>query len=182
MHSIEVGTLAGMMADTLGANAENCRKGGLFHDIGKAVDHDMQGAHPEIGYNIMKKFGWPEELCYQSVAHHEDRPKTIEGAIVKAADAISGSRPGARKSSLEQFIQRMEGLEKAALSFNGVEKAYAIQAGREVRVFVEPHTIDDLTAFQLARDVAKRIEAELQYPGEVKVTVIRETRAVEYAR
>ncbi len=181
-HSIEVATLAGLMAEELGADAFNTKKGGLFHDIGKAVDHDMQGAHPEIGYNIMKKFGWPEELCYQSIAHHEDRPRTIEGAIVKAADALSGARPGARKNTLEQYIQRLEALEKTASSFEGVEKVYAIQAGREVRVFVEPKIIDDLTAFRLARDIAKRIEGELSYPGEVKVTVVRETRAVEYAR
>jgi len=181
-HSIEVATLGGLMAEELGADVFNTKKGGLFHDIGKAVDHDMQGAHPEIGYNIMKKFGWPEELCYQSIAHHEDRPRTIEGAIVKAADALSGARPGARKNTLEQYIQRLEALEKTASSFEGVEKVYAIQAGREVRVFVEPKIIDDLTAFRLARDIAKRIEGELSYPGEVKVTVVRETRAVEYAR
>ncbi|MCR4313648.1 MAG: ribonuclease Y [Candidatus Uhrbacteria bacterium] len=182
MHSIEVGTIAGMIAEELGADVFVCKKGGLFHDIGKAVDHDMQGAHPEIGYNIMKKFGFPEELCYQSIAHHEDRPRTIEGAIVKAADAISGARPGARKQSLEQFIQRMEELERTAGSFDGVEKVYAIQAGREVRVFVQPEKIDDLTAYKLAKDVANKIEAELSYPGEVKVTVIRETRVIEYAK
>lgn len=181
-HSIEVATLAGLMADELGADAFAAKKGGLFHDIGKAVDHDMQGAHPEIGYNILKKFGWDEELCYQSIAHHEDRPKTVESAIVKAADALSGARPGARKNTLEQYIQRLEALEKTASSFEGVEKAYAIQAGREVRVFVEPKAIDDLNAFRLARDIATRIEQELSYPGEVKVTVVRETRAVEYAR
>ncbi|HAU66656.1 MAG: Ribonuclease Y [Candidatus Uhrbacteria bacterium GW2011_GWF2_39_13] len=181
-HSIEVGTIAGMIAEELGADVFICKKGGLFHDIGKAVDHDMQGAHPEIGYNIMKKFGFPEELCYQSIAHHEDRPRTIEGAVVKAADAISGARPGARKQSLEQFIQRMEELERTASSFEGVEKAYAIQAGREVRVFVQPEKIDDLTAYRLAKDVATKIEAELSYPGEVKVTVIRETRVIEFAK
>ncbi|MBI4435586.1 ribonuclease Y [Candidatus Uhrbacteria bacterium] len=182
MHSIEVGTIAGMIAEELGADVFVCKKGGLFHDIGKAVDHDMQGAHPENGYNIMNKFGFTEELCYQSIAHHEDRPRTIEGAIVKAADAISGARPGARKQSLEQFIQRMEELERTAGSFDGVEKAYAIQAGREVRVFVQPQKIDDLTAYRLAKDVANKIEAELSYPGEVKVTVIRETRVIEYAK
>ena len=181
-HSIEVAQLSVMMAEELGADVFVCKKGGLFHDIGKAVDHDMAGAHPEIGYNIMKKFGFPEEICYQSIAHHEDKPRTIEGAIVKAADAISGSRPGARKASLEQFIQRMEELERTAASFDGVEKVYAIQAGREVRVFVTPEKIDDLTAYKLARDVANKIEAELNYPGEVKVTVIRQTRVVEYAR
>ncbi|MBM5789513.1 ribonuclease Y [Candidatus Parcubacteria bacterium] len=181
-HSIEVGTIAGMVAEELGADVFVCKKGGLFHDIGKAVDHDMQGAHPEIGYNIMKKFGFPEELCYQSIAHHEDRPRTIEGAIVKAADAISGARPGARKQSLEQFIQRMEELERTASSFDGVEKAYAIQAGREIRVFVQPQKIDDLTAYRLAKEVANKIEAELSYPGEIRITVIRETRVIEYAR
>ncbi|MBI2550752.1 ribonuclease Y [Candidatus Uhrbacteria bacterium] len=182
MHSIEVSTLSGMIAEELGADVFICKKGGLFHDIGKAVDHDMQGAHPEIGYNIMRKFGFPEEIAYQSIAHHEDKPRTIEGAIVKAADAISGSRPGARRQSVEQFIQRMEQLEKTAMGFTGVEKAYAIQAGREVRVFVKPEEIDDLTAYKLAQDVAQKIEAELTYPGEVKVTVIRETRVCEYAR
>ncbi len=181
-HSIEVAQLSTMMAEELGADVFVCKKGGLFHDIGKAVDHDMQGAHPEIGYNIMKKFGFTEELAYQSIAHHEDKPRTIEGAIVKAADAISGARPGARKSSLEQFIQRMEELERTASSFEGVEKTYAIQAGREVRVFVKPERIDDLTAYKLARDIANKIEAELSYPGEVRVTVIRETRVIEYAR
>jgi ribonuclease Y len=181
-HSIEVGTLAGMMAEELGADVFICKKGGLFHDIGKAVDHDMQGAHPEIGYNIMKKFGFPEEICYQSIAHHEDRPRTIEGAIVKAADAISGARPGARKQSLEQFIQRMEELEKTASAFDGVEKVYAIQAGREVRIFIHPEKISDLASYQLAKDIANKIEAELSYPGEIKVTIIRETRVVEYAR
>ena len=181
-HSIEVGLISGMIAEELGADVFICKKGGLFHDIGKAVDHDMQGAHPEIGYNIMKKFGFPEEICYQSIAHHEDRPRTVEGAIVKAGDAISGSRPGARKQTLEQFVQRMEELEKTASTFSGVEKVYAIQAGREIRVFVQPQEINDLTAYSLAKDIANKIEAELNYPGEIKVTVIRETRVVEYAR
>lgn len=181
-HSIEVAQLSAMMAEELGADVGICKKGGLFHDIGKAVDHDMQGAHPEIGYNIMKKFGLPEEICYQSVAHHEDRPRTIEAALVKAADAISGARPGARKQSLEQFIQRMEELEKTAAAFDGVEKVYAIQAGREVRVFIQPEKVNDMEAYKLAKDIALKIEGELQYPGEIKVTVIRETRVIEYAR
>ncbi|MEK7459297.1 MAG: ribonuclease Y [Patescibacteria group bacterium] len=181
-HCIEVARISGMIAEELGMDAFACKKGGLFHDIGKAVDHDMQGAHPQIGYNIMKKFGFPEEMCYQSIAHHEDRPRTIEGTIVKAADAISGARPGARRNSVEEYIRRLEGLETAAMSFEGVEKAYAIQAGREVRVFVEPSKIDDYAATQLAKDVAKKIESELQYPGEVRVTIIRETRVIEYAR
>ncbi|MBT3231030.1 ribonuclease Y [Candidatus Uhrbacteria bacterium] len=181
-HSIEVARVSGMLAEELGANVFDCKKGGLFHDIGKAVDHDMQGAHPEIGYNIMKKFGFPEELCYQSIAHHEDKPKTIEGVIVKAADAISGARPGARRNTLEEYIQRLQNLEQTASEFEGVEKAYAIQAGREVRVFVRPDKIDEFSSENLARDIAKKIESELTYPGEVRVTVIRETRATEYAR
>ncbi|MFH0928609.1 MAG: ribonuclease Y [bacterium] len=181
-HSIEVATLAALMAEELGADVFICKKGGLFHDIGKAVDHDMQGSHPEIGYNIMKKFGFPEEICYQSIGHHEDQPKTIEAVIVKAADAISGARPGARKNSLEQYIQRLEELENVATRQPGVEKAYAIQAGREVRVFVHPKSIDDFAAVKMAKEIAQQIEAELQYPGEIKVTIIRETRVIEYAR
>ncbi len=181
-HSIEVGTIAGMIAEELGADVFICKKGGLFHDIGKAVDHDMQGAHPEIGYNIMKKFGFPEEIAYQSIAHHEDRPRTIEGAIVKAADAISGARPGARKQSLENFIQRMEELERTASSFEGVEKVYAIQAGREIRIFIHPEKISDMESYNLAKQIANKIETELSYPGEIKVTIIRETRVIEYAR
>ncbi len=182
MHSMEVARIAGMLGEELGMDPFPLKKGGLFHDIGKAVDHDMQGAHPQIGYNIMRKFGFPEEMCYQSIAHHEDRPRTIEGVIVKAADAISGARPGARRNSVEEYLQRLQNLEAAAMSFGGVEKAYAIQAGREVRVFVEPTAINDMQAYELARDVAKKIESELTYPGEVKVTIIRETRVIEYAR
>lgn len=182
MHSMEVGNLAALMAEELKADVTVCKKGGLFHDIGKAVDHDMQGSHPELGYQIMKKFGFPEEICYQSISHHEDKPKTLEGVIVKAADAISGARPGARKDSLEFYVKRLEELENAAMSFEGVEKVYAIQAGREIRVFVNPKAIDDFAATKLARDIAGKIEAELKYPGEVRVTLIRETRIIEYAR
>ncbi len=181
-HSIEVARISGMIAEELGADVFNCKKGGLFHDIGKAVDHDMQGAHPEIGYNIMKKFGFPEELCYQSIAHHEDKPRTIEGVIVKAADAISGARPGARRNSVEEYLQRLQALEDTATEFAGVEKAYAIQAGREVRVFVTPQEVDDYGAYKLANQIAKKIENDLTYPGEVKVTIIRETRISEVAR
>lgn len=181
-HSIEVARVSGMIAEELGADVFNCKKGGLFHDIGKAVDHDMQGAHPEIGYNIMKKFGFSEDLCYQSIAHHEDNPRTLEGVIVKAADAISGARPGARRNSIEEYIQRLQDLETTAQEFPGVEKAYAIQAGREVRVFVEPQAVDDYGAYKLAKEIAKKIENDLTYPGEVKVTIIRETRVSEFAR
>jgi len=181
-HSIEVAILAGMLAQELGADVTICKRGGLLHDIGKAVDHDVQGAHPEIGYNIMKKFGLSEEIAYQSLGHHEDKPKTLEAILVKAADSISGARPGARKESYELYIQRLEELEKTAMSFPGVEKVYAIQAGREVRVFVEPKAIDDFGALRLAKDIAQKIESELKYPGEIKVNVIRETRVIEYAR
>ena len=181
-HSIEVARISGMIAEELGMDTFNVKKGGLFHDIGKAVDHDMQGAHPQIGYNIMKKFGWPEDRCYQSIAHHEDKPRTIEGVIVKAADAISGARPGARRNSVEDYLQRLQALEDTAMEFSGVEKAYAIQAGREVRVFVKPQEVDDYAAYQLANSIAKKIENDLTYPGEVRVTVIRETRVVEHAR
>jgi ribonuclease Y len=182
IHSMEVAQLAAVLAEELGADVSVCKKGGLFHDVGKAVDHDMQGSHPELGYQIMKKYGFPEEICYQSIGHHEDKPKTLEAIIVKAADAISGARPGARKDSLEFYIKRLEDLEKAASSFEGVEKVYAIQAGREIRVFVNPTAVDDLTANKLAQDIAKKIESELKYPGEIRVTLIRETRVVEYAR
>jgi ribonuclease Y len=182
-HSIEVATLAGLLAEELGANVSVCKKGGLLHDIGKALDHDIQGTHPEIGYDILRrKFKMPEEIAYQCIGHHEDQPKTLEAAIVKTADAISGSRPGARKDSIEQYIQRLEELEKVATSFDGVEKAYAIQAGREIRVFVTPDKIDDFAAIKLARKIANSIEKELQYPGEIKITVIREKRIIEYAR
>ena len=181
-HAMEVATISRMLAEELGADVHVCTKGGLFHDIGKAVDHDMQGSHPEIGYNIMKKFGFPEEIAYQSIGHHVDKPKTLEAVIVKAADALSGARPGARKNTFEQYVQRLEELERTATSFEPVKKAYAIQAGREVRVFVNPTEINDLEAYQLAKNIAQKIEGELRYPGEVKVTLIRETRITEYAR
>lgn len=181
-HALEVAHIAAMLAQELKADVTICKRGGLLHDIGKAVDHDVQGGHPEIGYNIMKKFGLPEEICYQSIGHHEDSPKTIEAVIVKAADAISGARPGARKDTYEQYVQRLEELEATASGFPGVEKVYAIQAGREVRVFVEPKQVDDFAAYRLAKDIAQKIEAELRYPGEIKVNVIRETRVIEYAR
>ncbi|MFH0951591.1 MAG: ribonuclease Y [Patescibacteria group bacterium] len=181
-HSIEVAQLATMLAQELGANISICKKGGLLHDIGKALDHEIQGTHTQIGHDIMKKFGLPEEVAYIAIAHHEDNPKTLEGIIVKVADALSGARPGARKDTYEQYVHRLEELEDVATSFEGVEKAYAIQAGREVRVFVNPVNTDDYAATQLARNIAKKIEAELKYPGEIKVNVIREKRIIEYAR
>ncbi len=182
LHSIEVANGATLLAQELGADVAVCRKGGLLHDIGKAIDHDVKGTHPQLGYELMKKYGLPEEVAYMSIAHHEDSPKTLEGVIVKVADALSGARPGARRESSEEYVKRLEDLEKIATSFAGVEKAYAIQAGREVRAFVVPQEINDLQAYELARAIAQKIEQEMAYPGEVKVNVIRETRIVEYAR
>jgi len=181
-HSVQVAHLAAMLAEELGADPVLAKKAALLHDIGKAVDHEVQGTHPEIGANIAKKFNLPQEIINPILTHHDDKPADLISVIVKVADAISGARPGARKDSLEQYIQRLGDLEKVAAAFPGVEKAYAIQAGREVRVFVEPEKIDDAAAFQLAKDVAKQIEAELKYPGEIKVNVIRELRCIEYAR
>ena len=181
-HSIEVSLLAGLLAQDLGADVAVAKKGGLLHDIGKAVDHEVKGGHPEIGYDIMKKFGLPEEIAKVALEHHQDHPETLEGVIVKTADAISGARPGARKDTYEQYIQRLDDLEDTAKNIAGVEKVYAIQAGRELRVFVEPAVVDDWGAKKLAREVADKIEQDLKYPGEIKVTVIRETRVEEYAR
>jgi len=181
-HSMEVANLSTLLAEELGADVAVAKKAGLFHDIGKAVDHDVQGNHTEIGYRLLKKFGVTEEVAYPAAAHHSDSPETVEAAIVKTADAISGARPGARKETLDQYIKRLTELEDIAISFSGVQKAYAIQAGREVRVFVKPEEIDDLSAYNLARDIAKNIERELKYPGEIKISVIRETRVTEYAR
>lgn len=181
-HALEVSHLAALLAGELGADVNVVKKGGLLHDIGKALDHEIQGSHPDIGYDLMKKFGLPEEVAYMSIAHHENEPKTLEGVIVKIADAISGSRPGARRDSFEEYIQRLTELENTAKSFKGVEKAYAIQAGREIRVIASSEELDDYQATKLARDIADKIEAELRYPGEIKVNVIREKRIVEYAK
>ena len=181
-HAIEVAYLSGMLADELGIDRTLARKAGLLHDVGKAIDHDTQGSHPELGYQLMKKFGLSEEIAYCSLAHHEDKPKTALGAIIKAADAISGARPGARRDSYEQYVRRLEELEKVATSFEGVEKAYAIQAGREMRVFVRPQDVDDYGAYTIAKEIAKKITTDLHVPGDVKVTVIRESRVIEYAR
>jgi ribonuclease Y len=181
-HALEVSHLSGLLASELGADVNVCKKGGLLHDIGKALDHEIQGSHPDIGYDLMKKFGLPEEVAYMSIAHHENEPKNIEGIVVKIADAISGSRPGARRDSFEEYVQRLTELENTAKSFAGVEKAFAIQAGREVRVMVASDEVDDYKAKKLARDIADKIEAELKYPGEIKVNVIREKRIVEYAK
>lgn len=181
-HSIEVAHLSALLAEELKADVAMAKKAGLLHDIGKAVDHEIQGTHPEIGRDIAKKFNLPEEIIIPIATHHEDRPPTLESIIVKVADAISGSRPGARKDTYEQYLHRLDELEKLANTFKGVEKAYAIQAGREIRVFVIPEEIGDLEAVKLAKEIAEKIEEELKYPGEIKVNVIRETRVTEYAR
>ncbi|MEK7498341.1 MAG: ribonuclease Y, partial [Patescibacteria group bacterium] len=183
MHSIEMAHISGMLAQELGLRVDIAKKGALLHDIGKAVDHEIQGTHVNIGKKILQKYGVSDDVIKSMHSHHEEYPVEVpEAYIVNAADVISAGRPGARRETLEFYIKRLEGLEKIANSFEGVEKVYAIQAGREVRVFVVPDKIDDLAAATLARDIAKRIEADLKYPGEIKVNVIRETRAIEYAR
>ena len=182
-HSIEMAHIAGMLAEELGANVAIAKAGALLHDIGKAVDHEVQGTHVEIGRRILQKFGVAEPVIQAMQSHHEEYPyETPESIIVQVADALSGGRPGARRDSVENYLKRLQELEAIANSFNGVEKTYAIQAGREVRVFVKPDSIGDYEAKEMARNIALRIEQELKYPGEIKVTVIRENRAIEYAR
>ena len=182
-HSIETAQISGMLASELGADVNLAKKAALLHDIGKAVDHDIPGPHHHISVDIAKKYGLSEDICHAIIAHHDDvEAKTVEAIIVKAADAISSSRPGARRESFENYIKRLEELENIANSFPGVEKTYAIQAGREVRIIVKPEEIDDLTAIKLSKDIAKKIEGDLQYPGTIKVNVIRETRAIEFAK
>jgi ribonuclease Y len=172
-----------MIAAELGADVKVAKAGALFHDIGKAVDHAVQGTHVEIGRRILEKFGADKRIIQAMQAHHEEYPyETIESYIVQVADAISGGRPGARRDSVENYIKRLTELENIATSFAGVEKAYAIQAGREVRIFVKPEEISDMAARELARNIALRVENEMKYPGEVKINVIRESRAVEFAR
>jgi len=182
-HSIEVAHIAGMIAEELHADVAVAKAGGLLHDIGKAVDHEVQGTHVDIGRRILQKFGASEAVIKAMQAHHEEYPyETVESVIVQVADAISGSRPGARVDSLENYLKRLEDLEAIANSFSGIEKTYAIAAGREVRVFVTPQTVTDMQAHDLARDIAMKIEQELKYPGEIKITVIRESRVIEFAR
>ena len=183
LHSIEVAHLASGLAEEIGADPKVAKKAGLLHDIGKAVDREIEGSHVDIGIKILEKFGVEKEVITAMKAHHEEyEPETLEAILVKVADQISGARPGARKDTLENYLRRLKELEDIALSFTGVEKAYAIQAGREIRVFVRPEEIGDLEAYKLARDIAGRIHQELNYPGEIKVNVIRETRVIEYAR
>jgi ribonuclease Y len=183
IHSLEVAHLAGALAAELGADVALAKKAGLLHDIGKAIDHEVQGTHIEIGMKILEKFKLSKEVIDAVKSHHEDYPfASQEAYIVAAADAISASRPGARKDTLENYLKRLEELEGVANSFPEVEKTYAIQAGREIRVFVKPDQIDDLGSMKLARQIADKIEQELKYPGEIKVNVLRETRSIEFAR
>jgi ribonuclease Y len=182
-HCVEVSRLAGLVSEEIGANTALAKKAGLLHDLGKAVDHEVPGSHAVISADILRKFKLPADLIHAVEAHHEDVPmETAEAAIVQIADAISSARPGARRESLDLHLKRLEDLERVANMFEGVEKAYAIQAGREVRILVKPEDIDDLASAKLAKDIAKKVEEEVQYPGQVKIQVIREVRAVEYAK
>jgi ribonucrease Y len=182
-HSLEVSMIAAALAAEIGADANVCKTAGLLHDIGKAVDHEVEGPHALIGADIARRLGRSAKIVHAIAAHHgEEEPATVEAFIVATSDAISGARPGARREMVETYVKRLEALEGVANSFDGVEKSFAIQAGREVRILVSPTQIDDLAASRLARDVVKKIEESLEYPGQIKVTVIRETRAVDYAR
>jgi ribonuclease Y len=182
-HSIETALLAGVIAAELGADVAVAKAGGLLHDLGKAMDHEVEGTHAMIGADFVKRYGVPEKIVNIIASHHhESEQESVEAVIVESADAISGARPGARRENLELYVKRIRTLEEIAASFEGVEEAFALQAGREVRIIVRPENIDDLAAVRLARDVARKIEEGLQYPGQIKVTVIRETRAVDYAK
>ncbi|MFH0712440.1 MAG: ribonuclease Y [Candidatus Jorgensenbacteria bacterium] len=182
-HSIEMTHIAGMMASELGLNVEVTKKGALLHDIGKAIDHEVDGTHVELGRKILQKYGVAPEVIKAMEAHHEEYPfSSPESYVVAAADAISAARPGARRDTLEKYLKRLEDIEKVVKSFSGVRDAYAVSAGREVRVFVTPEKIDDFGALQLAKQIAGKIKSDVNYPGEIKVTVIREIKAVEYAR
>jgi ribonuclease Y len=182
-HSVETAQLAAVIAAELGADVEVCRAGALLHDLGKAIDHNTEGTHAQIGADLAKRYGVnPRVINCIAAHHHEVEQESVESVIVEAADAISGARPGARRESLEQYLKRVRSLEEIANSYKGVSQSYALQAGREVRILVKPEDIDDLDSIRLARDIAKNIEETMQYPGQIRVTVIRETRAVEYAK
>jgi ribonuclease Y len=183
LHSIQTAHMSGMMAAELGANVTLAKEAGLLHDIGKAVDHEVEGPHASIGADLAKRYGRSARVINCVAAHHnEAEPQCLEAILVGAADAISGARPGARRESMENYLKRVKGLEDIADSFKGVSQSYAIQAGREIRIIVKPDDVDDLAAIQLSKDIARRVEDSLQYPGQIKITVIRETRAVDYAK
>jgi ribonuclease Y len=182
-HSIEVAQLAGIMANELGANAKMAKRAGLLHDIGKAVTHEMEGPHAQLGADLAAKYKENADIVNAIAAHHGDvEMKTLEAVLVQSADAISAARPGARRESLDNYVKRLESLEEIANSFKGVDKSFAIQAGREVRIVVKPEDIDEPGTTLLARDIVKKIESELEYPGQIKINVIRETRVVDYAK
>ena len=183
LHSIEVAHLSAALAAEIGADIQICKKAGLLHDIGKAVDQEVEGSHVDIGIKILEKFGLEKEIIQAMKAHHEEYPyETLEAKLIQTADQISGARPGARKDTVENYLKRLADLENIALSFGGVEKAWALQAGREIRIFVKPEQIDDFGAQKLAKEIASKVQEELKYPGEIKVNVIRETRVIEYAK
>ena len=182
-HSLEVSILAGIMADELGFNGRIARRAGLLHDIGKAIDHEVEGPHVQLGVDLLKKYKENSDVIHAVEAHHGDvEPHTVEAVLIQAADAISAARPGARRETLESYTSRLEKLEELVKSFDGIDKCYAISAGREVRIMVKPEVVDDLKMVHIARDIAKQIENDLEYPGQIKVNVIRETRATEYAK
>lgn len=182
-HAVEAAFIAALIAEEIGADVNVCRRGALLHDLGKAIDHEVEGTHALIGAELARRYNVSPAVVHCMEAHHEEvEPASVEAIVVQIADAISGSRPGARRETLEHYIKRLEALENVANSFKGVEKAFAIQAGREIRIIVKPEEIDDLESMRLARDVSKKIEESLEYPGQIKVTVVRETRAVDYAR
>jgi ribonuclease Y len=182
-HAVETARIAAVIASELGADVEVCKAGALLHDLGKAIDHNIEGTHAQIGAELAKRYGVNARVVNAIASHHHEvDQESVEAAIVEAADAISGARPGARRESLEQYLKRVRALEDIGNSFKGVVQTYALQAGREVRVFVKPEDIDDLASTRLARDIAKQIEETMQYPGMIKVTVIRETRSIDYAK